>query len=140
MNLRQQLERDEGRVAHAYPDSLGYWTIGVGHLVDERKDAGLSDEVIDLQLDLDIRDKTAELRRALPWMYSLSEPRRAVLIGMAFQLGTQGLLLFRRALEHCRLGRWDEAAAEFLNSKVAREQTPDRWRRHAEQIRTGVWK
>lgn len=32
------LETDEGRVPHAYQDHLGYWTIGVGHLVDKRMD------------------------------------------------------------------------------------------------------
>lgn len=31
------LERNEGRVLHAYPDSAGYHTIGVGHLLTERE-------------------------------------------------------------------------------------------------------
>ena len=30
------LSLHEGRVEHAYQDSLGYWTIGVGHLIDKR--------------------------------------------------------------------------------------------------------
>ena len=33
MNLATQLENEEGRVRHAYQDHLGYWTIGVGHLI-----------------------------------------------------------------------------------------------------------
>lgn len=137
--LRDQLDRDEGRVAHAYQDSLGYWTIGVGHLIDARKGGRLPDQVIDLLLDLDIRDATAELRRALPWLYSLNEPRRAVLVNMAFQLGVPGLLDFHKALDACRTGDWPRAAAEFLDSRVARDQTPERWQRHARQIETGVW-
>lgn len=28
MNLKSMLERDEGRVKHAYQDTEGYWTIG----------------------------------------------------------------------------------------------------------------
>ena len=35
--LSKQLERDEGRVRHAYQDHLGYWTIGVGRLIDARR-------------------------------------------------------------------------------------------------------
>jgi len=31
------LEREEGRRAKAYRDHLGYWTIGVGRLIDPRK-------------------------------------------------------------------------------------------------------
>jgi GH24 family phage-related lysozyme (muramidase) len=28
--LATQLRKDEGERAYAYPDSMGYWTIGVG--------------------------------------------------------------------------------------------------------------
>jgi GH24 family phage-related lysozyme (muramidase) len=34
MNIYKQLKRDEGEVLHAYKDSLGYWTIGIGILID----------------------------------------------------------------------------------------------------------
>lgn len=37
MTLASLLTSDEGRVPHAYQDHLGYWTIGVGHLIDRRK-------------------------------------------------------------------------------------------------------
>lgn len=35
--LKKQLIRDEGDVPYAYQDSLGYWTIGAGFLIDKRK-------------------------------------------------------------------------------------------------------
>lgn len=139
MNLNAMLERDEGRVPHAYRDSEGYLTIGVGHLIDERKGGKLPDFIIDLLLEHDIETKTAELVRALPWVANLSEPRKAVLISMAFQLGVPGLLKFRRALTFAELGQWMMAAEHFLDSKVAREQSPARWQRHADQLRTGRW-
>ena len=44
------LRRDEGRVRHAYQDHLGYWTIGVGRLIDQRKGGGLSEDEIDYLL------------------------------------------------------------------------------------------
>ena len=34
----------EGSEKSAYQDTLGYWTIGHGRLIDKRKNAGLSEE------------------------------------------------------------------------------------------------
>ena len=50
MNLAQLLEAREGRVAHAYIDSEGYTTIGVGRLIDKRKGGRLTDREIDYLL------------------------------------------------------------------------------------------
>ncbi len=41
-SITQQLRRDEGEVLHAYQDSLGYWTIGIGVLIDKRKGGGIT--------------------------------------------------------------------------------------------------
>lgn len=139
MSLKKLLETDEGRVPFAYQDSLGYWTIGVGHLVDRRKGGKLPDHIIDLLLEWDIKQKTDEVVAALPWVANLTDARRATLISMAFQLGTPGLLNFKTALALLRRGDYNGAADAFLNSKVAREQTPLRWKRHAERIRKGEW-
>ena len=139
MSLKKLLEADEGRVPFAYQDSLGYWTIGVGHLVDRRKGGKLPDHIIDLLLEWDIKQKTDEVVAALPWVANLTDARRATLISMAFQLGTPGLLNFKTALALLRRGDYNGAADAFLNSKVAREQTPLRWKRHAERIRKGEW-
>lgn len=139
INLRQQLARDEGRVAHAYEDSLGYLTIGVGHLVDKRRGGGLPDSIIDSLLDHDIEAKTRDVLAAFPWAASLTIPRFSVLVNMAFQLGIDGLKEFKVAMGHMARGEWEAAANAFLLSKVAREQTPARWARHAEQIRSNEW-
>lgn len=139
MSLRNMLERDEARVPHAYPDSLGYLTIGVGHLIDKRKGGRLPDVIIDALLDYDIAEKTAEVVKALPWFGQLNEPRKAVIVSMAFQLGTDGLLEFKTALAAMSAANYDRAAWAFLQSKVAKYQTPERWQRHARQIQTGEW-
>jgi lysozyme len=137
--LKRLLEDDEGRVPHAYQDSLGYWTIGVGHLIDKRKGGGLPDHIIDALLDWDIEQKSSELHDALPWTAALDDVRRDTVVCMAFQLGVPGLLKFRRALGALRDSKWEEAAAEFLDSDVAKLQTPERWKRHAKRIITGEW-
>lgn len=138
MDLKQQLIREEGAESCAYQDSLGYWTIGVGRLIDSRKGGGLSSDEIEFLLENDIKTKTREVLLALPWVPRLSEPRQAVLIGMAFQLGIGGLLKFKRMLGSIEDGQYGEAAVEMLDSKWA-QQTRERAKRLARQIITGEW-
>lgn len=150
MDIRQQLERDEGRVPYAYQDSMegrcekcgksnGYWTVAVGHLIDRRRGGYLPDHIIDALLDHDIKTHSAELYAAYPWVPDLDEPRRAVLINMAFQLGLKGLAQFVKALGFMKSGAYNAAADAFADSLVARVQTPERWARHCKQIRSGEW-
>ena len=138
MDLKQQLLREEGAESCAYQDSLGFWTIGVGRLIDARKGGGLSNDEIDFLLENDIKVKTREVLLALPWVPRLSEPRQAVLIGMAFQMGIGGLLKFKRALGSIEDGQYFEAAIEMLQSEWAK-QTPERANRLATQMETGEW-
>ena len=138
MDLKQQLIRDEGSVRHAYEDSLGFTTIGVGRLIDFRRSGGLRDSEVDFLLNNDIEEKTAQVLAALPWASKLSETRRAVLINMAFQLGINGLLKFKRALGSIEDGQYSEAAMEMLDSLWA-QQTPERAKRLAKQMLTGEW-
>ena len=109
MDLKQQLIRDEGVVRHAYEDSLGFTTIGVGRLIDARRGGGLRDSEIDFLLNNDIEEKTAQVLAALPWASKLSEPRLGVLLNMAFQMGLRGLLGFKRTLGSIEDGQYFEA-------------------------------
>jgi lysozyme len=110
----------------------------VGRLIDSRKGGGLSNDEIDFLLENDIKTKTREVLLALPWMPRLSEPRQAVLIGMAFQMGIGGLLKFKRTLGSVEDGQYGEAAKEMLDSTWAK-QTPARAHRMALQMETGEW-
>lgn len=138
MNLAEMLEDEEARVKYAYTDSEGYLTIGIGRLIDKRKGGGLSDDEIDYLLANDIRNKTREVLKALPWAADLDEVRRSVLIAMAFQMGTDGLLKFVNTLTMIKAGRYESAAKGMLDSLWAR-QTPKRAVRMAEMMRTGVY-
>ena len=139
MNLEKQLRGDEGVKSCAYTDSLGYWTIGVGRLVDARKPGGgLRQDEISYLLNNDIVDRVAALTAQLPWFTGLDEARQGVLLNMSFQLGTVGLLAFKTTLGNVRAGDYDTAANNMLLSKWA-TQTPERAGRLAKQMKTGVW-
>jgi lysozyme len=136
--LTKQLDREEGRVKHAYQDHLGYWTIGVGRLIDRRKGGGLRDKEIDYLLANDIEEKKHEVETTLPWFNKLNPARQGVLISMAFQMGINGLLNFKNTLKMVEAGNYDGAATGMLNSLWAK-QTPGRAQRMAKQMRTGEW-
>lgn len=139
MNSIDEIKSDEGRRPCVYQDSLGYWTIGDGILVDSRvTGAGLRPEEMDFITANRIKLTADELARRLPWVATLEEPRRAALVDMAYQLGVPGLLGFRTALTYCALGQWERAATAFLTSRWA-TQTPARAQRLAKQIKTGSW-
>jgi len=138
--LTTQLRRDEGTKATTYQDHLGFWTIGVGRLIDSRKPgAGLRPDEIDYLLRKDISDRVAALTKALPWFDRLDEARQGVLLNMAFQLGTAGLLGFKSTLALVADGKYAEASEQMIKSKWA-TQTPARAKRLAEQMKTGEWK
>ncbi len=139
-NLVRQLNGDEGRKACVYQDHLGFWTIGVGRLVDARKPgAGLRPKEMDYLLANDIEDRVQQLTTRLPWFLQLDEARQGVLLNMSFQLGVDGLLGFKNTLELVRTGKYAEAAAAMLQSKWA-SQTPERAKRMSDQMRDGQWR
>lgn len=136
--LTAQLNRDEGREKFVYKDSLGYYTIGVGRLVDKEKGGGLRDDEINYLLRNDIEDRINALTRALPWFQNLDDARKGVLLNMAFQLGTEGLLKFKNTLAMVQARDYAGASAGMLMSKWA-TQTPERAKRLSIQMLTRVW-
>lgn len=137
-DVESMLRREESEVLHAYQDHLGFWTIGVGILIDKRKGGGLLPEESAFILNNRIRIVSEQIRHELPWFDRLSEPRKAVLIGMAFQMGLEGLLGFSNTLKYIERGQYGLAASNMLLSKWA-SQTPARAKRMAEQLDSGEW-
>jgi lysozyme len=137
--LIKQLRGDEGEEACVYQDHLGYWTIGVGRLVDKRKaGAGLRPHEISFLLVNDVDDRIGELQKRIPWFDQLDPVRQGVLLNMSFQMGVDGLLGFTNTLRLVSQKHYDLAATNMLKSKWA-SQTPERALRMAEQMRTGRW-
>ena len=143
MNLARiyaMLDRDEGRLATAYRDQFGNWTIGVGHKLTPGNWTGLtwSDGAIDATLADDVRNAQALLLAHLPWTSNLDEARYAVLLNMVFQMGIYGVLEFNHTLAAVETSQWKAAHDGMLASKWA-SQTPNRAQRLATQMLTGQW-
>lgn len=136
--LTVQLRRDEGEVLHVYPDHLGFWTLGIGRMVDARRGGGISREESAYLLRNDIARIDRALQERLPWIVTLSPARRGVLMNMAFQMGVDGLLGFRNTLTMIEQGEYEKASEAMLQSLWA-QQTPERAHRLAKQMRTDAW-
>lgn len=136
LKLRQEIKRDEGLVLHAYTDTLGYLTIGVGRLIDKRKGGGISEWEADFLLDNDLNKILSQIDIKLPWILALSDARQRALCNMAFQLGVNGLLAFKSMLLAMKEGRFKDAAHHALDSKWAK-QTPIRAQTIASMLEKG---
>lgn len=137
-NLIKQLRSEEGEVLHAYLDSEGLLTIGCGRLIDRKRGGGITKEESAYLLNNDIAKFERLLDKSLPWWRSLTEPRQAVILGMAFQMGVDGLLGFKNTLSMVKSGDYAGASENMMKSKWA-QQTPARARRMSDQMRSSEW-
>lgn len=138
--LSDDLKRDEGCKLKAYKDSLGIWTVGVGH-AHVAPDTVWTQAQADSQLSLDILSAEVDLDRNVPWWRNLNDPRQDVMVNLCFNMGwgdgSRGLSSFHNTLRLMDLGDFDGAAAGLLSSQWA-TQVHGRATRLAEQMRTGV--
>lgn len=136
--LIQDLRRDEGVIPHAYQDHLGFWTIGVGRLIDKRKGGRLTDDEIDYLLKNDVQRCIEDVQDLPAWQAVKDDPVRArALLNMRFQLGAAGLRGFKNSLAYIAAKNWTQAAANLKKSKWF-QQTPARAGRVIKMIETGV--
>lgn len=115
--LEERMIKHEGKVPHAYQDSLGYWTVGIGICIDKRKGGLSEDEMLYL-----LRNRIEKIRASLSayaWFRNLPEIRQEVLIEMAFNLGIQGLLGFKKTIGCLSRHDYDGAVREMRASKWA---------------------
>ena len=133
--LEADLVRDEGECLHAYSDSLGYWTIGVGRLIDARKGGGISREESRYLLQNDIKAVLDDLL-TFPWYLGLDGVRKRAIANMRFQLGGKTFRSFKATLAAIEAGDYVKAADQMRKSKWY-TQTPKRCERVARMIATG---
>lgn len=120
MSYRDQLKpilaNDEGKRNKPYHCTAGKLTIGIGRNLD---DVGLSDDEIGLLLDNDISRAEEAARRLVPSFDILSDPRKCVVVSMAFNMGEAALSGFKNTLAAINSGSWQQAAQGMRKSKWA---------------------
>jgi lysozyme len=163
-NRTKLIEFHEGRKARKYRDSEGYWTIGVGHLIDPRKGGGLPkfiadelkargiyiwkdepmpNDLIDKLRDYDIEDHAEILRVLQPWVADLDPVRQAVMDDMVFNLGPEpfdhdGFKDWPIFISQVKHGEY-KAAAENMSKTLWAKQVKSRAVRLSGMMVTGQW-
>lgn len=124
ITLEELIERHEGFVPHAYQDSEGYWTVGIGIMIDERRGGGLSYGEAQFLLRNRLMRTKDELDQNIPWWRRLSHARRMALTDMAYNMGVPTLMKFKNMLAALENGEYTKARREALNSKWAKQVGP----------------
>ena len=110
-------------------------TIGIGRNLE---DVGISEKEAEMLLQNDVQQVTAQLKEKFPWVLQLDEVRFAALINFTFNVGIGTASKFVNAMALLKVGNYDTAADEFLDSRWAK-QVGQRAIEVTEQIRTGEW-
>ena len=133
MNLdrcKEAIIRHEGEVLEVYEDSLGYLTLGVGHLIqpndpEHGQSAGtpVSQETVDAYYDTDFDkhlDETVHVIGQDVWD-ELPGDIKEVLVNMCFNLGGTRLGKFRNMLTAVEDHNWEKMAVEMEDSRWFRQ-------------------
>ena len=127
-DLKEQIKNHEGFVDTVYKDSLGFATIGYGHLVKSNdpyeEGKTYSKEQLTDQFNDDFataKNQAIDLINGLP----LNFKAHCVIIEMVFQLGVGGVSKFKAMWKALEENDYTTASIEMLDSRWAK-QTPTR--------------
>ena len=129
IRLKEEIISDEGCVLKVYRDHLGYFTIGVGHLVlptDEEWGTGEGTPITQTRADeLLFHDLNTVLEECETHFHQnwkiWPEEVRLIIANMAFNLGITKLKKFKLMLTAINSEDYIEASKEGLNSKWAKQ-------------------
>lgn len=129
----------EGEELSAYQDSLGFWTIGIGHLIDKRKGGAIPQRISRELFEDDVNVAHVKARIAFPWFDHLDPVRQDAIVNLTFNLGIEGLKKFRLMNGHIEYGNWEGAAYELYNSLWAKQVQKKRVDDLMRALEKGVW-
>ena len=135
----EEVALDEGLRLKAYLDTVGIWTIGVGHTGGVKKGDTITKQQAMALLEEDIQEALADAKIVCSgWWEGLSGPRKGIMVNMAFNLGRAGLAGFKNTLRYIREGNYEQAAYNMMQSKWAR-QVGKRANRLAHRMETNTY-
>jgi len=130
MNIEQckaEIKRHEGEVLEIYMDSLGYKTLGIGHLCQPndpeyswKVGTKVSQEVVNMYYEQDFQkhyQEAVHVYGSYEDFQNLPEPIQRVLVNMCFNLGATRLSKFKNMLTACRSHDWQEMARQMEDSR-----------------------
>jgi lysozyme len=119
--LRLELIRDEGKRLTPYRDSMGNWTVGIGHLLKrgEKRETITERQCLEYLIG-DIVDAEQKLDSILPGWRNHGDARQRALVNLAFNLGW-GLKQFVNFLNAMEREDYASAGRHLRDSKWAEQ-------------------
>lgn len=141
MNIEDLLYFEEGYRSEPYWCSERFPTVGIGKCLGGR---GESLNHYDFTVPLSVAKEWVkcdciELYTRLSretWFDKQTQPRKTILLSMAYQMGVDGLLCFSNMIRALEFEDFEQAKVEAIDSRWYR-QTPERATRHANVLLTG---
>jgi lysozyme len=151
-DLLDSVSHNEGFRAAPYKDTEGLWTFAIGRCLETNPLTSAEWKyLLDThQLSVSISKTAAnwlmirqldaceqQCMLVFDFWNDLNEVRQDALVEMCYQMGMERLQGFKKMLAAIRSKNWPVVNAEALDSRWAR-QTPERAKRTARQLSTGV--
>lgn len=115
--LVEQIAKHEGLRTKPYLDTVGVWTVGYGHNLNEP----ITEEDARQILISDIKKAINGCIHAYPWFMELTQQRQYAMIDLAFNMGIPRLNGFKKFLAAMQMGNYDEAAYHLTDSLWAKQ-------------------
>ncbi len=143
------LRRHEGFRAKSYRCSAGRLSIGYGYNLEsnalqltakelrDMKSHGISKPMAEILFLRTLAQVEHQVGNKIIWLSKLTDVRQSVLVNMAYNLGVDGLLKFKKTLAHIERGEYAAASVEMLDSKWYRD-VGDRALELSNIMKTGV--
>jgi len=127
------LKKEEGYRSSVYLDTLDKPTIGYGFLIDTLE---LQEDICELILMRKLEKLIKSIKFNFKWFDDMPDKVQDGIINMCYQLGVSGASNFKTTIQFMKNKQWDRASIEMLDSKWAREQTPQRAKRLSEIVKS----
>ncbi len=131
--LIEDIKMEEGYRSSVYLDTLEKPTIGYGFLIDSLE---LQEDICQLILMRKLEKLIKTIKFNFKWFDDMPEKVQDVVINICYQLGVSGFSKFKKTIQFMKNKQWDKASVEMLDSKWAREQTPQRALRLSETVKS----
>jgi GH24 family phage-related lysozyme (muramidase) len=125
-DIKERIKQHEGFRRTVYSDSLGFATIGYGHLVLDTDNfvAGVeySKEELDAVFESDFKIALTSAEELLEGL-DVPETVKGIVCEMCFQLGKPRVMKFKRMWEGIEAGDYNAAADEMIDSNWHKQTT-----------------
>ena len=123
MSLIESIKKHEGFSPVVYKCTAGYNTIGYGKRIKYLK---VTEEQAIEWLEEDLEHLHYVLADKYDWFLPAEEEVKDIVIEMAYQLGVSAFSKFKKTIRLIKVKDYKAASIEMLDSKWARDDTPER--------------